>query len=483
MGNTLYIEKQGDNTPKGDRAKNYFVCYPTFLKKETSCKEIKVSCHQLKILNRRFLMNEGDRTRLEEFRQFKKEIRKSEEYLIVGIDVAKDKHHAFFGTATGKALCKRLVFENTLEGFRKLLVQAEAMRVQHGLTRVVFGLEPTGNYHKPLGEHLIRCGHRVVLVSGVAAYENRKTLDGRWDSNDTRDAANVADLISQGKCLFYEYPVGALQDLRNLLSLKRRLKRQEHGYRVRIRNHLVAKYFPELDRYFDQSEKTSLAVVRGCLDPSVIAGLEYPGFVERVSSGQRRLSQENRLQAIWKMAVDSIGCEVGSTVEFEAQVMVEGWKQIRESIRAIDEKIQEVCSQFPEYEFLLSLPGFGPDVSAKVLGAVGDPFRFQNGRQVLKMAGLDLSAERSGKTSARAIPVISKKGKADLRYALYQAAFIASSKNQDFIAYYTHKLRGREREPGIKTKMRVKLAAKLLIIAWTLMKKKEPFHPDYLKLE
>ena len=58
----------------------------------------------------------------------------------------------------------------------------------------------------------------------VAAHENRKTLDGRWDTNDSRDAANVGDLMSQGKCLFYEFPVGALQDLRNLLSLKRRLK-------------------------------------------------------------------------------------------------------------------------------------------------------------------------------------------------------------------------------------------------------------------
>lgn len=28
--------------------------------------------------------------------------------------------------------------------------------------------------------------------------------------------------------------------------------------------------------------------------------------------------------------------------------------------------------------------------------------------------------------------------------------------------------------------MRVKLAAKLLVIAWTLMKKKEPFEPKYL---
>jgi transposase len=102
---------------------------------------------------------------------------------------------------------------------------------------------------------------------------------------------------------------------------------------------------------------------------------------------------------------------------------------------------------------------------------------------VLKLAGFDLSAKRSGKNSESVIPVISKKGKADLRYALYQAAFIASIRNQDFIVYYTNQLRGREREPGIKTKMRVKLAAKLLIIAWTLMKKKEPFHPRTVRVE
>ena len=189
------------------------------------------------------------------------------------------------------------------------------------------------------------------------------------------------------------------------------------------------------------------------------------------------------MRAIWELAVGSVGCEAGPVVEFEAQVMVEGLKQIRQGIQEIDKKIQEICSQFPEYEYLLSIPGFGPDVSSKVLGAIGDPFRFQNGRQVLKMAGLDLSAERSGKTSGSAVPVISKKGKGDLRYALYQAAFIASTKNQGFIVYFTEKLRGREREPGIKTKMRVKLAAKLLIIAWTLMKKKVPFDPSSLGVE
>ena len=97
------------------------------------------------------------------------------------------------------------------------------------------------------------------------------------------------------------------------------------------------------------------------------------------------------------------------------------------------------------------------------------------------MAGYDLGANRSGKTSNQAVPVISKRGNSELRYALYQAAHVASSRNPDFIRYYTRMLRGRERERGIKTKMKVKLAAKMLKIAWTLRRKQEVFDPDYLK--
>ena len=41
-------------------------------------------------------MDGVDVIRLEKFRQFRKEIRGSKEYLIVGIDVAKEKHYAFF---------------------------------------------------------------------------------------------------------------------------------------------------------------------------------------------------------------------------------------------------------------------------------------------------------------------------------------------------------------------------------------------------
>jgi transposase len=336
-------------------------------------------------------------------------------------------------------------------------------------------MEPSSDYHKPLGEYLIQKGRLVALVAGTAVKKNRELLDGRWDKNDTKDAANVADLITQGKCLFYELPSLSLRELRNLLSLKRRLKKSEQGYKVRIRNHLIAQYFPEMDAYFNYAEGPDL--VR-CLDPKKLAGLQFREFVRMVRPGNGK--QEERLGEIYAKAAVSIGCETHPSAAFEASTLLDGLKSLRLMILETDRKIAEVCKRLPEYACLLSIPGFGPDISAKVLGAIGNPHRFENHRQVLKMAGLDLSADRSGKKQD-VTPVISKKGKADLRYGLYEAALVASTRNARFMTYFANKLKGREREKGIATKMRVKLSAKMLVIAWTLMKKKEKFDPGCIE--
>jgi transposase len=421
-------------------------------------------------------MTINENNRLKEFRQLKHEIRGSNAHLVVGMDVAKEKHHAFFGTPQGRTLYKGLTFTNTKEGFDHLLFHADTLMKQYQLKKLVFGLEPTADYHKPLAEYLIKEGHTVVLVAGTAVKKNRELLDGRWDKHDTKDAANVADLITQGKCLFYDLPSPDIKDLRGLLSLQRRLKGVAHASRVRIRNHLLAQYFPEMDDYFNYREGPS--IVRWCLNPKEITTFSFEEFSRMVSS-HRNAKQLVRLQEIYHKAGSSIGCEVTPGVPHEAKALLDQLEVFHEMMRATDKKIIELCERFPEYPSLLSIPGFGPDISSKVLGAIGNPHRFENQSQVLKLSGYDLSADRSGKKDG--IPVISKRGKAELRYGLFQAALVASSMNHHFIKYFTNKLKGREREKGIKMKMRVKLAAKMLVIAWTLMKKKERFDPGYLK--
>jgi transposase len=192
--------------------------------------------------------------------------------------------------------------------------------------------------------------------------------------------------------------------------------------------------------------------------------------------GQRTTARQyQRLEAIWLAAQHSVGCPVPEAAQEEARLLVDRLRQFRADVAEAERRIEKVAASFPEYECLCSIPGFGPIVSAMVLSAVGDPHRFESERQVLRLAGLDLAASRSGKTSQTAVPVISKQGKAELRYMLIQAAQVASSLDFTIRQYYTQLLKGRELERGIRLKMKVKLGAKFLVVAWTLMRRRERF--------
>jgi hypothetical protein len=277
-------------------------------------------------------VNNQEITRREQYCQIVSEITGSDEYMVVGIDVAKDNHHAFVGTARGICLFKKLIFENNLDGFDKLLTTVAQLKSQNCLEKIVFGLEPTGNYHKPLARHLIRCGRNVVFVAGQAVKNNRQLLNGRWDKNDDKDAANVADLVSRGKCNYYDCPSPQIGELRGLLSLRRRLKKEEHSLRMRIRNNLLAQYFPEMDKFYSACESESLAIVKWCLDPDKISAMEFDKFFDMVTTGRRGIEQLRRLRHIHRLAVESIGCPMGPAAEYEAGLLVEKRQEVAKQI-------------------------------------------------------------------------------------------------------------------------------------------------------
>lgn len=419
--------------------------------------------------------------RLEQFKQIKASVRGSENILLVGIDVAKNSHHAFFGTSNGKTLRKNLVFDNSIKGFESLRCLTRDLQNKHGLSEAVYGLEPTASYHKPLAEYLIRQREHVVYVSNVAVARNRGLLDGRWDKNDKKDAANVADLVGQGRCIYYDVPEESLRELRSLIAFRMRMKKGEHSLRMRLRNNIFAQYFPELDRLYiktGQPDDLVLSIAEHCLDPREIARMEFDAFLKLITTRKIRIEQERRLRELWNFAKESAGCEVHAAARWEAKSLVTQLKSFRETVKENERQMATAAGKFPEYECLLSIPGFGPIVSAMVLAAIGNASRFASSKQVVRLAGLDLSAERSGNNSNSAKPVISKQGKAALRYALVQAAMVASTANPVIRSYFSRLIKGRELERGIQLKMKVKLAAKLLVVAWTLMKRREQFNPS-----
>ena len=53
---------------------------------------------------------------------------------------------------------------------------------------------------------------------------------------------------------------------------------------------------------------------------------------------------------------------------YEARVLVEQLKSTREAIEQVEQEILKLCGSFSEYEVLISIPGFGPDITRKGLG-------------------------------------------------------------------------------------------------------------------
>ncbi len=56
--------------------------------------------------------------------------------VILGLDIAKDKHVAFMGTARGKTLRRRVICKNDISGFNNLLEEPIAVQKQHGLNKM-----------------------------------------------------------------------------------------------------------------------------------------------------------------------------------------------------------------------------------------------------------------------------------------------------------------------------------------------------------
>jgi transposase len=124
----------------------------------------------------------------------------------------------------------------------------------------------------------------------------------------------------------------------------------------------------------------------------------FEKFFQMVTARNMGEGQRQRLLSIQEAARNSIGCEVDESIAFEAKLLVDHLIRVREMITETDARIEAACRRVPGYESIRSMPGFGPVIVAAVMTALGDPHRFTSSKQVLKLAGLDLSRAAAART-------------------------------------------------------------------------------------
>lgn len=399
--------------------------------------------------------------------------------IIVGADIAKQTHVARAIDFRGIELGKECVFSNNNEGLTKLVTWMKELQRLHGKTDVVFGVEPTGHYWFPLGAFMQDLNVRFVLVNPHHVNKSKELEDNSPTKNDYKDAKVIANLVKDGKYTEPKLPTGVYADLRILMNLREKVMVNLGQVQRRIQNWLD-RFFPEYTEVFkDWEGKASLITLRKSPFPQNLVSLGVSGIVSQwKSGGVKRTVGVKRAQRLASAAEKSIGLKEGLTAaRLELTTLLEQYDMFCRQRDEIMAQVEQLLSQIPGTEEMLSIPGIGVTTLAGFLAEVGDLKGYDHGQQIIRLAGLNLKENSSGKRKGKT--GISKRGRSRLRALLFRAVLPMVAKNAEFKAlheYYTT----RACNPLKKKQSLIALCGKLIRVLYTLGTKQVPYNAEDL---
>lgn len=414
-------------------------------------------------------------TRFEMYCQLKKLAQSDTALLLVGIDVGKHRHTACL-RVRDQRLVKNFSFANSRAGFEGLREKVAELKQKKGVITVLYGLESTGNYQKPLAYFLQQAGEHVVQVSTLAVRRNRETVDVSWDKSDRKDAENIADLLHQGKFFYYDGDADGYAQVRQLVRQDAYLHEEQKKIKIKLRNDVLSCVFPELDRLFSQMGSPLLRRLLGQLPfPAEIRQLSEVEFTQRLGPVPAR--SRAKVQLIYQAAGQSIGIESEKeALRLGLNYLLTRYDQLDKEIGQVREQMAARLSGVADYKNLQTIPGVGPLLAAVIWSEVGDIGRYSHARQLVKLAGLDIARYQSGTFCS--VGKISKRGRKVLRRAAFHAAVAAISHAGPFKERYGHLLARHGQHP-IPMKAILAVASKILRIVFRVLKAGIAYDPAY----
>lgn len=123
------------------------------------------------------------------------------------------------------------------------------------------------------------------------------------------------------------------------------------------------------------------------------------------------------------------------------------------------------------------MPGVAVVTLAGFLAEVGDLSGYEHGQQIIRLAGLNLKENSSGKKKGKSS--ITKRGRARLRALLFRAVMPMVAKNAEFKALHQYFTK-RTQNPLKKKQSLVALCGKLIRVLHTLGTKQIPYDAKHV---
>jgi len=156
----------------------------------------------------------------------------------------------------------------------------------------------------------------------------------------------------------------------------------------------------------------------------------------------------------------------------ELQLLLGQYDLIQCKFAELEAKLDQLLQQIPGVNHVLAITGVGRDTVAGFLAEIGDIGNYHHPKQLIKLAGLNLKENTSGKHKGQT--KITKRGRKKLRALLFRVIMPLVAKNRAFKAlheYYTK----RPDNPLKKMQSLIALCNKLIRVLFGIMKKGHEF--------
>lgn len=390
------------------------------------------------------------------------------ETMVVGIDIGKETHYARAFDNRGIELAKLLRFSNTAQGYEALDKWMQSIMQQREKAEAIVGFEPTGHYWFTLGDYLQSKGYALGIVNPFHVKCTRELDDNSQTKSDRKDPKTIAMLVKDGRFRDVYIPADLYQELREAVSERERLQEQIIGISNQVIRWLDIR-FPEFTSVFkDWRAKTAMATLKRLPTPAKVAAAGAEGVLTIWQEHLKRSSLK-KAERLVKAATESIGRTAGSeAAEAALMNLLLQYELIATQRQQIEELMAELLLRVPRAGKLLEIKGVGMMTAAVIISEIGNIGRFQDPRQILKMAGLSLKENSSGKHKGKT--TISKRGRRRLREGLFRAMIPILATNEEFRAMHRRNLT-REKNPLSKMQSVIALCGKLVRVIYALLTK------------
>mgnify|MGYP005899145599 FL=1 len=353
--------------------------------------------------------------------------------ILVGIDVAKDKHDCFIMNSEGEVLAKPFTILNNKEGFDFLYEKIQSVSSSD---KIKVGLEATGHYSYNIIGFLLNKDLATFILNPLHTNLYRKSLSLRKTKTDKIDSKTIAMmLLSDVSLKSYSDISYHNEDLKSLTRY-RFSKVEERAKLKTSLSRLAQILFPELEKLVPTLHMTSIyQLLEEFPSASAIASVHLTRLTNLLSKASKGHYNRETAIKIREAAKNSIGSNMpAKSLELKHTI-----KLIRALTIDIDEIEAEISKMMDKIASpITTIPGIGNNMGAMIISEIGDFSRFSSPDKILAYAGYSPSTYQSGKLD-NCYAHMEKRGSRYLRYALFQATQRVCHLDSTFSAYLAKK--------------------------------------------